>query len=79
MSSLPDFIEERIDKLSDETKVNTDTLRAEYIEIFADPFIQNDPQFVTDSKRHSFALKVLISRTRPGKLSTKDPEKAEAR
>ena len=76
MSTLPDFVEERIDKLSDETKVNTDTLHREYNEIFSDPFIQNDPQFVTDSQRHSFTLQVLIARTRLVKLSTEGPKEA---
>lgn len=77
MNNRPVFIEERIGKLGEETKVNTDTLREEYEEIVSDPFIQNDPQFTTNSQRYIFALKVLISRTRPGKLSTEDPEEAE--
>jgi len=64
MSTLPDFVEKYINKLSTETKVSADILRLEYVEIFSDPFIQNDPQFVTDTQRHSFTIKVLITRTR---------------
>lgn len=75
--ALPDFVEKHINKLSDETKVNTDTLRAEYIEILSDPFIQNDSQFVTDSQRHGFTLKVLIAHTRTAKLDSKGSEEYE--
>jgi hypothetical protein len=74
MSGLPKFIEERINKLSDETKVNADTLRAEHVKIFSDPFIQNDPKFVTDLQRHSFTIMVLIARTRARTVSTKTVE-----
>jgi len=78
MSSYPDFVLERINKLSEETKISASTLRSEYSEIFPDEFVQQDEQFKTEKQRHVFALKVLIARTRPGKLSTEDPRRAEA-
>lgn len=74
MSGLPKFIEKRINKLSDETKVSVDTLRAEHVKIFSDPFIKNDLQFVTDLQRHSFTIMVLIARTRARTVSTKTME-----
>lgn len=77
MNNLPGFIEKYIKKLSDETKVHAHKIRTEYEKIFADPFIQQDEQFTTEKQRHIFAIKVLIARNRPVKLSTKDTEEAE--
>lgn len=78
MIALPDIIEERIVNLNNENKVNTETLRAEYREIFSDSFIQNDPQFATDSQRHHYAIKVLIARARAVKPDTAASKRQKA-
>jgi len=62
--NLPDFVQDRIKKIVERTKISVDEVKKDYMEIFNDDFTQNDPQFVTDLQRHSFTIMVLIARTR---------------
>lgn len=62
MSSLPDFVKERILKIEERTKIGVEEIQKDYEEIFNDAFIQEDPQFQTDEERHTYAVMILWTR-----------------
>jgi len=59
---LPDFVLQRIQLISQKTGISVKEITGEYLEIFRDPFIQEDPQFTSDEERHRYAAAVLRAR-----------------
>lgn len=60
--ALPDFVNEGIAKICRMTETDKEEVRRDYLELFNDPFIQNDEQFTTDEERHTYSIAVLHSR-----------------
>jgi hypothetical protein len=60
--SFPDFVQDRIDKIRERTKISVEEIQKDYGEIFNDDFIQKDPQFASDEERHRYAVMVLWTR-----------------
>ena len=60
--ALPDFVNEGIEKICQTTETSKDEVRRDYLDLFNDPFIQNDEQFTTDKERHTYSIAVLHSR-----------------
>jgi len=59
---LPEFVVERIVAISKRTEISVEDVTKEYIELFNDPFIQEDKQFQTDKERHIYANAVIWTR-----------------
>ena len=59
---LPDFVERRIQEINQKTGISINELKKEYLEIFNDPFVQDDEQLTTDEERHKYCVAVLKGR-----------------
>jgi len=59
---LPTYVLEKISEISQKTGISVDELKKEYLEIYNDPFVQDDEQFESDKERHRYCVAVLKGR-----------------
>lgn len=59
---LPDFVTKKIEEISSRTEISPQEITKDYLDLFQDPFIQEDQSFKTDHDRHSYASMVLWTR-----------------
>lgn len=62
MSSYPDFVLERLEKIATRAKIPEDDLRKELEEILDADFIMHDPQFEGDDERLRYSIAILWTR-----------------
>ena len=55
----PDYVQERLSRLSQTFKVPVEELWREFENYLKDPFVQSDPQFRTDDDRYRYVLELL--------------------
>ncbi len=58
-SEIPEFVLKRIDYLSTKLGVPKEQLIKRYLEIYNDPWLQQDPSFKTADERHAYAVRIL--------------------
>jgi len=59
---LPSFVLEKIRTICERSEFSEEEIKKDYLEIFQNPFIQQDPQFTSDEERHRYASAVLWTR-----------------
>jgi len=62
MSSLPPFVEEGLLKICKASEAPWEEVQKDFMELYNDDFIQNDPQFESDKDRYEYSVAVLHSR-----------------
>lgn len=59
---LPSAIKEELDRLAEKTGVGVEEIMREYNNLFFSEFVQNDPQFKSDTDRHHYVLQAVVVR-----------------
>jgi hypothetical protein len=59
LSKYPDYVQERLSRLSQTFNVPMEELWREFENYLKDPFVQTDPQFRTDDDRYRYVLELL--------------------
>lgn len=61
-TELPKAVLEKITQIQQSTKIPREEITKDYLDIYRDPFIQEDKQFTSDEERHRYAMAVLHTR-----------------
>lgn len=59
---IPTYVKERLEKIALSKKISMEEVVDSYLEAFNDPFVQKDPQFISDEQRHRWCIGAYSAR-----------------